>query len=254
MLKFVRLTAISLVLAVAGCDDSTGPGDTTLDATERAVLASAVSNSGVFSTLPFAPFSALIVNQVDEFGRISNTASSSAASVVESAASFAVLAALAEQYDAVGIQVIFDITTPGVQQQGSFTGVVGWAGLNVVTNTVEEILTAGIFTLGTTPFSSGSTPIGGQADGFAAYFENATASIYLGSSGTFTLNSASFIEITTNCTGSSPGATCQFSVGTMAGSFNFQATRITGTGAATFTQPNVSYNLPALRINLTVTQ
>ena len=61
---------------------------------------------------------------------------------------------------------------------------------------------------------------------------------------------------TTNCNSSSGGVTvtCSYSTGTMTGSFGFTADRLNGTGAATFDQAVTNFELPAVRVTISITQ
>ena len=152
---------------------------------------------------------------------------------------------------AFGVQVIY--SSPGIS--GTWTGVVGWDGLNVATTSVNEFVQVGAATASLTPVSgSSTTPIGstsGGAAGYAGYWTAATSSRYDGTSGSFVLTSTSFPGAAVDCSSISSTTVCTAARGTITGNFAFAASRVAGTGPTTYDQPTVNFtDLPAVRLTV----
>lgn len=244
------------VAAVAACTDTSSPDH--LSIADKSALVTAVTNSNSFSGMgaaaPFAPIGILLVNNA---GPLTATAAGAGTA-------FDLAGAAAATYEgAIGIQVIFDVTSGGSHSTGSFTGVVGWAGLNTSANTVDELVSAGSLTSPSmTPIGDGvTTPIGSSATGpartgFSAYSNHTTGSNYTGTTGSFVLTSASFSGSAVDCSQTYAGhtVTCSYVRGTMSGSFDFGASESnSGSGPATYTQPTVHFStLPSVKLTITV--
>lgn len=229
----LRILALSCGVAVfaAACgSDNNGPdGSINLTAQQTAALTTALVSNGALGTTAaaFAPFALSQLHSAGSFGG----------------------------YDAVGVQVNYTISASGVSQSGVLSSVIGWQGLNASAQTVDKIIAASQFSTGGT-FPSTVTGSFDQSGTVGSYYDRSTASNYLASSGSFNVTGADFGSGTTNCNSSSGGitVTCSYSTGTMTGSFGFSANRTNGTGATTFDQAVTNFDLPAVRVTLTVTQ
>jgi hypothetical protein len=218
------------MFAAACGSDNNGP-DGSVDLTEQqtaALTAALVSNGALGTTAAaFAPF---------------------ALSQLQSAGSFG-------GYDAVGVQVNYTVSVAGNTQSGVLSSVIGWQGLNASAQTVDKIIAASQFSTGGT-FPSTVTGSFEDSGTLGSYYDRSTASNYVASTGTFNVTSAEFGSGTTNCNSSSGGVTvtCSYSTGTMTGSFGFTADKTNGTGAATFEQGTTNFELPAVRVTISVTE
>lgn len=230
----MRRTALALVLgitALSSCSsDNNGPGGgTTLTVQQRTALTTALLANGSLGAeaAAFAPFA---LSQLQEAGTMGD-------------------------YTAVGIQVKYNITAGGETQSGIISSITGWQGLNASAQTVDKIIAASQFSTGSTFPTSGTSTFDTDA-ALGSYFDRSTTSNYLATGGTFNLTGASFGGGNTSCNQSSGGITitCSYSTGTMTGSFGFDAARQTGTGATTFSQPSTSFDLPAVRLTISITQ
>jgi len=217
--------------AVAACgSDSNGPdGSVDLSAQQTAALTTALLSNGALgaSAAAFAPF---------------------ALSQLHSAGSFS-------GYDAVGVQVNYTVSAAGTTQSGVISSVIGWQGLNASAQTVDKIIAASQFSTGGT-FPSTVTGSFANSGTLGSYYDRSTASNYVAATGNFNVTDATFGSGTTNCNSSSGGVTvtCSYSTGTMSGSFGFSANRTNGTGPATFDQAVTNFELPAVRVTISVTQ
>lgn len=158
------------------------------------------------------------------------------------------------EYTAVGIQVNYHYTytVPGVTHSGTFSSIVGWQGLDPSAATVDRIIAATQFSNSSTFPDSGSVAFGDGAS-LGSYVDGATGSGYTATSGGFRLTAATFAGTPTSCDQQvlSPiPVTCSYTTGTMTGSFDFTASRTSGGGALTFTQPTTSFELPAIRVTI----
>jgi hypothetical protein len=227
----MRIKALALtcaLAAIAACGSDNGPsGSTSLSASETAALTAALTTNGALGSeaAAFAPFALSQVHTAGTFG----------------------------SYDAVGVEVNYTVTAGGQSQSGVFSGIVGWQGLNTSAQTVDKIITASQFsTGGSFPATiAGTVGVNGVV---GSYYDRSTASNYLASSGTFNLTASTFGSGTTSCNSSSGGVTvtCSYSTGTMTGNFGFSADKANGTGDATFTQATTNFDLPAVRITITI--
>ena len=227
-----RILALSCGVAMfaAACgSDNNGP-DGSVDLTEQqtAALTTALVTNGALGAAAagFAPF---------------------ALTQLQSAGSFA-------GYDAVGVQVNYTVSSGGTSQSGVFSSIIGWQGLNASAQTVDKIIAASQFSTGGT-FPSTISGSFDQSGTIGSYYDRSTASNYLASTGTFNVTGADFGTGTTNCNSSSGGVTvtCSYSTGTMTGSFGFTADKLNGTGEATFDQAVTNFELPAIRVTISIT-
>jgi hypothetical protein len=237
------MAIVAAAAVLAACSDSTGTG-TQLSIAEKNALNTALTSSGALAGAGiaggFAPVAISLLNSVGSLG----TAASARA--VANGINAAVRGSRAATYQgAIGLQII---VTSGTQS-ATFTGVLGWDGLNASASTVDEVVAAGVVTATTTPVAAGTTPIG-SGGGIASYWVRSPVASYLGTSGSFILTSTGFSGSGTNCSVAQV-TTCNYTAGTMSGSFAFAATRTAGTGAATYTQTTVNFSgLPSLKITI----
>lgn len=233
------LGAVALVAFAAACSDN---GGESLNLAEKTALSNALTNSGALTAAgPAAGFGAVAVFMLPNIGSL--TAGTSAANALNAS----IQGLRAASYEgAVGFQIIY---TSGASSE-TFTGVVGWTGLNVTANTVDEVVAAGALTATATPVANGSnTTIDGNT-GFGAYWVRTPAASYSpGSTGNFVLTSSSFTGEQVDCASLAEVAQCSYRTGSMTGQFNFTADRVGATG--TYTQTPVTFsNMPAVRITI----
>lgn len=267
MRRTFMMSAALVAAAVisAGCGSSTAPANTGLTTQEQTALINAITSSQALTTTgaAFAPF---IVETVGATGTLN---ASGSPSVVAKGLSADASGIDASSYDAVGVQVIFSLTITGLgTQTGAYSGVVGWAGFNASTETIDELISSGAVTVsGQTAAGVGTYPIvpptadttAGQTYGLGAYWNRTTGAngtTYFGVSGTFALTSVSFGGSSTSCptvsTGGQGTVTCSYTAGTMGGNFNFAAMSDAG---ASFNEPNTTFsNLPAIQLNISLSQ
>ncbi len=159
-------------------------------------------------------------------------------------------------FDAVGVQIAWafpDDLIEGGRDIGWYTGVVGWIGLNVGAATAAEAFTVGLEGVGPNVVSTGTGQIGQSTSEFvgqAVYHERATQSFYVGTSGAFTVDQLTF-DAPAMCA-TSAGATvdvgCEVAIGTMTGSYDFDAALDRGSGAPTYSQPQTTFTIPAIQV------
>jgi hypothetical protein len=240
-----RWALVVAAVAAVGCGGDDGGGGGGLSVQEKQALATALATSGALSGSPaaaFAPFALAVINEIGSMGPPQIAATLSAQ------VQAAVAAARSGSYEgAFGIDAVFSLDIQGQQNSGYLRGVVGWNGLNASAQTVDELVTAMLVGIGTTPAPDGTYPIGGGT-AFATYWDGVNA--YFADAGDVEVN-ASFGGSSTDCSQSSPPytITCSYRVGTMTGDFLFSAS---GEGGD-YSQPAVAYSLPAVRITLTIT-
>ncbi len=231
----MRIAAIAVslgVVALVACSsDSNGPTSGSLSAQDAAALSTALVSSGSLGA-DAAGFAPAALTQLRSVGTIG-------------------------AYDAVAVQVQYTYTIGATSQSGVISSVIGWQGLNTSAQTVDKILAASNYTASGT-FPATETATFGSSGAIGSYYDRTTQTSYLANGGTFTVTGATFGGSSTNCNQSSGGftATCSYSTGTMTGSFDFTADKVgaTGTGAAAFTQPSTTFDLPAVRLTISVTQ
>jgi hypothetical protein len=236
------LAVVAATAVLAACSDSTGTSGTQLSTAEKTALSAALTSSGALDDAGIAGgFGPIAITLLNSVGSLGTTASAQA---VATGISAAVRGTRAATYQgAIGVQII---VTSGTQS-ATFTGVIGWDGLNSSAQTVDEVVAAGVVTATTAPVAIGTTPIG-SGGGIASYWDRTTNSSYVGTSGSFVLTSASFSGSGTNCAQQGL-TTCNYTAGTMNGSFAFGAIKTVGTG--TYTQTSVTFNgLPTLKITI----
>jgi hypothetical protein len=147
MSRLVRaaLALAAVSLNVVACGDAAGP-KTTLDLADKTALTAAIANSGSLSATPLAAFAGLLVNTLDNTGSLSTAAD-------------------ANVFNAVGLEIIYDVTHAGVHTVGTFTGVFGWRGLDATANSVESLIEAVIATNTSTP-ATGTVAVSGDLTTF----------------------------------------------------------------------------------------
>lgn len=227
-----RIFALSCGVAVfaAACgSDNNGPeGSVDLTEQQTAALTTALVSNGALGTTATA-FAPLVLSRLQSAGSFGG-------------------------YDAVGVQVNYTVSTNGTSQSGVLSSIIGWQGLNASAQTVDKIIAASQFSTGGT-FPSTVTGSFDQSGTIGSYYDRSTASNYLASTGTFNVTGADFGTGTTDCNSSSGGitVTCSYSTGTMTGSFGFTADKLNGTGEDTFDQAVTNFELPAIRVTISIT-
>jgi hypothetical protein len=249
-----RATLLVAVLAV-GCE----AGDGAISALEKVALANALFNAQALEGLgPAAGYASFIFTRVDAVG----TLDASTRAAVHHAINASISGVRAAGYDgAVGIVVIYDVTAEGENGRGAYTGVVGWRELDTQEEVVAEAVSAGAVSTGTaTPFESGNIALDdapSATHGLGTYWNQATQSAYVSTSGSLSLTATSFAAAASDCSASANGITvaCSYRIGTMTGAFAFEAERANdGTGPETYSQSAVSFTaLPAVRVEITIT-
>jgi hypothetical protein len=226
---FAFTCAIAASVAACGSDNNGPSGSVDLTAQQTAALSAALISNGTLGSeaAAFAPF---------------------ALSQLQSAGSFS-------GYDAVGVQVNYTVTAGGTTQSGVMSSIIGWQGLNASAQTVDRIIAASQLSTGGT-FPSTVTGSFASSGTIGSYYDRSTASNYLATTGTFNIAGATFAGSGRSCDSSSGGitVTCSYSTGTMTGSFGFSADRANGTGPATFDQAVTSFELPAVRVTISITE
>ena len=226
---FAFTCAIAASVAACGSDNNGPSGSVDLTAQQTAALSAALVSNGTLGSeaAAFAPF---------------------ALSQLQSAGSFS-------GYDAVGVQVNYTVTAGGTTQSGVMSSIIGWQGLNASAQTVDKIIAASQFSTGGT-FPSTVTGSFANSGTIGSYYDRSTASNYLATTGTFNITAATFDGSSKSCDSSSGGitVTCSYSTGTRTGSFGFSADRANGSGPATFDQAVTSFELPAVRVTISITE
>jgi hypothetical protein len=226
---FAFTCAIAASVAACGSDNNGPSGSVDLTAQQTAALSAALISNGTLGSeaAAFAPF---------------------ALSQLQSAGSFS-------GYDAVGVQVNYTVTAGGTTQSGVMSSIIGWQGLNASAQTVDRIIAASQLSTGGT-FPSTVTGSFASSGTIGSYYDRSTASNYLATTGTFNITAATFDGSSKSCDSSSGGitVTCSYSTGTMTGSFGFSADRANGSGPATFDQAVTSFELPAVRVTISITE
>ena len=216
-------------LMIGACGDSNEAGGA-LDEQEQAALVNALAQAGMLGFEGTAAFGALI-GQASDIGTMG-------------------------QYSALASQAMITVNIEGTPSESYvFSGLFGWSDLNAGNNTVGEAIALQVFQ----DIDEFPSSIDGTVDGevIGRYFLGESNSQYLATDGDFTMTASGFGSFE-NCPNLPEDndffeiVTCRYSFGTMEGSFAFEANRITGTGPATFTQPNQSFDLPALRLELEI--
>lgn len=239
------MTSAALVAAAvvsASCGSSTAP-PTGLTAQEQTALIQAIANSGALTTLG---------------GQVAPIA----VPLISSTGTLAVTGGGASSYDAVGVEIVFNIPALGALGTGAFTGVLGWAGYDAGAGTIDQLVSGGAFSLGSTTVPGAGTyaiapQAPGQTVGTGAYWNRlaggASGATYVATDGQFVLSQATFGSSSNNCPGfDTTKGSCTYTTGTMTGQFNFTGTLQGGT--STWTQPVTTFTtLPAVKVTLTLT-
>lgn len=254
-----RGTALGLAVALAaGCSSDSGGGGGNITPQEKTALAAALSSAQALQGLgPAAAYSSFIFTQLDQVGTLGAAAQAAVNRAIEASIS----GVRASSYDgAIGMQVSYTINSQGQTYTGAFTGVLGWTNLTTSPPRIDEAVSAGAVNLvSSTPFSSGTIQLDqGTTDpfGLGSYYNRLNNSAYLSTSGTFTVSGVSFAGEGSDCSASAQGVTldCTYTLGTMSGSFAFEAALRSGSGPATYSQSSISFsNLPSARMDLTIT-
>lgn len=217
-------------LMVTGCgNETTAPPMVTA---EQSAIAAAAAEAGVMSGRG-GTFSTLALGQVGDRASMGS-------------------------FQAFGIQVVYDLVDVSLgtgRDVGWFVGVVGYSGLDVAARTAAEVISAGAGASGVAVMGSGSVQIGqivNSREGVALFARRSPSALYVGNSGTFTLQSATFSSprICGTTSGTPSPVTCTYATGTMTGTFDFMAGLLTGTGAATYTQAQTTFTLPAIQVTM----
>ncbi len=162
------------------------------------------------------------------------------------------------QYDGLGSQAritFWDGTSPWTY---GFTRVDGWTDFNSGAGTVSSAVTVDANFM-EEPFpASISTIVHPEQSvwGEMRAYYTAGSTSYVATEGEFNLGASGFDDFE-NCPEDPPEdwdelefVSCRYAFGTIAGSFRFDAVRLHGTGDATLTQPSLSFELPAVRLEI----
>ena len=243
--------ALAATFVLAACsDDDNGPSNTGTQFTpqEKAALTTAFINSGLLpSTGEEAQLASLLLGGIQSYGTITIPAS-----LRTGGASGLRLANVAGEYDATGIQYLFDISVNG---QPAFTGLaaglVAWSGLDVQAETVDDWINVSAADDQATSFPdqvSGVVP----DDVSAEYYLHSTGVFYEGISGNASITQSSFNSSTTDCSMDIQGfgtLNCSYRYGNMKGAFDFVGEPV-GVAGENVTFASTSYDLPAMRVTL----
>jgi hypothetical protein len=247
----VALASVGMLLAGCGDDDDgNGPdgNGTAFTAEEKEALSTAFVSTGLVPDDPQAgQLYGLLLGGVESYGTITIPAALRGAP-----ASGLRLASIAGEYDATGLQYIFDITINGEPAfQALSAGIVAWSGLDVQAETIDDWISIGATDESATEFPdevSGIIP----DDVSAEYYVAATETLYEGISGSASITHSSFSGTPTDCTVEIPTVgtlTCSYQYGSMEGAFDFVAQPVLVEGEnATFA--STSYDLPAVRVSI----
>jgi hypothetical protein len=246
----VALASAGVLLSGCGDDDNNGPDSngTQFTAAEKQALSAAFVNTGLIPDNPEAgQLYGLLLGGITSYGTITVPAA-----LREAPASGLRLANLTGEFDATGLQYIFDISVNGEPAfQGLSAGIVAWSGLNVEAETIDDWISIGATDETATTFPdqvSGVVP----EDVSAEYYVAATQTLYEGISGNASITSSSFGSSTTDCTITIPTVgtlNCTYKYGSMQGAFDFVGQPVIGEGA-NVTFASTSYDLPAVRVTL----
>ncbi len=223
------LTVSAAGLLASGCGEGTGPGEA-MTAEEEAALIEALGSAGLIAAAGPLTFGA-VVAQADELGTAGGQA-------------------------AVGYQMQL-VFTGGLVAEAVSTGVLGWTGLDTGARTVATAFNASVLRPELGFPMTLDEQIGGSAPGSGIHYIKSSGSIYLADTGTFTMSSGTFgamadcPDLPDPIEGFAVTA-CRYATGTMAGSFDFDATLITGSGAGSFSQPQTAFDVPAVRVELVI--
>jgi hypothetical protein len=219
-------------VGITACkDEGTGPGDGNFSEDERTAVIHALQSVEPFAANKLANFAPLFVDQIDRLGEVNGL-------------------------EAVGMEIVYDISGSEARFLGVSAAVLGWSGLDVGSETVSSVIAAGGIIQNGQTFT-GSVAIGTESDddfAFGGYYQSNPMSNYEGSSGGFAVTNSSFGGSARDCSEVIEGTPVQCSavVGQMSGSFDFEASLASGTGAPTYSQPATPFSLPAVRLTITV--
>ncbi|HEU4799645.1 MAG TPA: hypothetical protein VFS94_03345 [Gemmatimonadales bacterium] len=236
--KKIFLTApVVATLALGACgDDDTGPGGD-LSESEQQALVEALSQGGALSFNFAAPFA--LTTGLAQDAQVGSLGSMSAW----------------------GSQALVTLDYPGTEDDETlvFTGVTGWSNLNAGNRTVDNALWASVISSTSSFPNQIDEAVMVDEQAFGGYWERSTSSQYFANpaEGQFTLATTSF-NSAQDCDipdlGNGIAITeCTFAIGTMTGDFDFVADRISGTGVETYTQANIAYDVPAVRVTIAIT-
>lgn len=234
-----RAFGMAALVFAAACNEN---GGDSLNLAEKQALTQALSTSGAFTPVPEGAYAPFAVFMLPNIGSLS----AGTQSALNSALSASISGLRAASYEgAIGVQAI--VTAQG--QSYTFTGVLGWSGLNVANNTVDEVVLSGGLTNNTTPISTGTYTIDGTSNVGAYWIRSPSATYGAGTAGTFELTTASFTGAQVECASITETTTCNYRTGTMSGQFNFTADRFGAAG--TYTQTPVTFtNIPSVRLTV----
>jgi len=244
--KWTKFGAVAVAVAMAaGCGGDNGGGGQDLTTSEKQALVEALA------TTEFGGLAAFVVEVVGEVGTLdAATVNSALTQALDGALSLSSVGSQSPDYEgAVGIAIQFDYDVQGEVSQGWFYGVFGWNDINASAGTVGEwLLIGGAGDVGTLPSSTSGTVE--EGDVFVYYSSNDTP--YFGLTGKASVSSSSFSG-STDCGASQQGFTidCSYAAGTMNGDFSFTAEN---EGGDPYEQTGIVFSsLPAVRMNLSVT-
>jgi hypothetical protein len=256
--KWTKFCACVVGLAlVVGCgDDSTGPEGDDLTQQEKTALATALTQSGALAEVPYAGFAGVAVQLVGSIGSLEagSAASLAVAAAVEKGLRLGLAHAAVESYEgAIGFIFDIDYATSELTEQAHMVAVVGWNGVNVNTNSVDNLVVGLVYGEGpaSNSFTGDIGSFGATSFAIGAYWDGSEA--FTGTAGTFSGTVGSFGS-DTDCSGSSSGFTyeCSYATGAMNGDLDFEAISESET---TYTQTPLAVNsLPVLKLSISVSE
>jgi hypothetical protein len=231
--KALLTVLVGASVLTAACGDDSGPGGE-LDEEEQAALLVALAEAGVFTNFAAPLAFGAQFGQSPEIGEMGDFA-------------------------AFGSQVLLTLDAPGTAEDETIvlSSITGWTNLDAGASTVDNAIFAGAIQTASSFPNTLVDELIGDGDAFGGYYERSTSSRYIANEGQFSLTSATFGS-TEDCDNVPPETNgieitaCTFSTGTMNGNFDFSSQRVAGSGIQTFTQPNIAYSIPAVRLTITV--
>jgi len=231
---FLAAPAIVASLALGACGDDAGPGGD-LSPSEQQALVTALAQGGALSFNYAAPFALTAgLAQDAEVGTLGTMS-------------------------AWGSQTLVTLDFPGTDDDQTlvYTGVTGWSNLNAGNQTVDNAVWVSAISSTSSFPNQIDGAVMGEDQAYGGYYERSTSSRYWANpaEGQFTLATTSFnapqdCDIPALNNGISI-TECTYSIGTMTGDFDFVADRVSGTGVASYTQANIAYDVPAVRLTIT---
>ncbi|MFO7769502.1 MAG: hypothetical protein R6W82_11190 [bacterium] len=237
-LKMLMVLALMAGLTLGGCsDDDDGPTGPSSNVEEyNAVLGTLAANDALG---PVGSYAMLVEPGEVSFGDITV-----GTGTLEQAVARTAERAQASGWQAFALELNISGTWEGESIDESWTGVAAWAGLDVEAQTVEEAIS--VYAIDTA-LSDGTAVI--ESEEAIAFYVDGTEDpevTYVSTSGTFSISNVIFEETEACQNVAMQGISCTYAVGTVDGSFDFDATD----GFSTVTRTSTFTGLPAVQINI----